>query len=101
MAKEMCKRPEMPRPMGYCDRKGVFYHCQEMVPEFVVPDLKDFNLKPYVSYRVSDVKQSELTPQDLFNATYAKEIVDDFKAGKLKPGDIDTRIDKQKLKKFN
>lgn len=55
----------------------------EMVPELIVPDLKDCKLKPYVSYRAPDVIQSEFTSQDLFNAIYAEKIIKDHKEGKL------------------
>lgn len=40
-------------------------------------------LKPYVSYRVPEVVQSEFTPKDLFDAVYSDKIVNDFKNGKL------------------
>lgn len=43
-----------------------------------------FQLKPYVSYRVPEVTQSEFTAQDLFNAVYSQKIIDDFKNKKLK-----------------
>ena len=36
-----------------------------------------------MSYRATDVYQTEFTAKDLFDAVYAKKIVDDFKAGKL------------------
>lgn len=55
----------------------------EMIPDIIVPDLKDFELKPYVSYRTEDITQSEFTPQQLFDAVYSKKIVTDFKQGKL------------------
>ncbi|KAG1683353.1 39S ribosomal protein L41, mitochondrial [Nymphon striatum] len=55
----------------------------ELIPDIVVPDMKDFNLKPYVSYRVPDITQSKFTSKDLFNATYSKKIIEDFKSGKL------------------
>ena len=42
-----------------------------------------FQLKPYVSYRVADVVQSEFTAKDLFDAVYSEKIVEDFKNGKL------------------
>ena len=32
-------------------------HIPEKVPELIVPDLTDFNLKPYVSYRTQDIDQ--------------------------------------------
>lgn len=33
----------------------------ELIPELVVPNLEGFKLKPYVSYNVPDVVQSEFT----------------------------------------
>ena len=42
-------------------------------------------LKPYVSYRVQDIVQAPLTPEELFGAVYVKKIAEDFKAGKLGP----------------
>ena len=42
-----------------------------------------FQLKPYVSYKVSDVTQPKFTARDLFNSTYAKVIVNDFNDQKL------------------
>ncbi|KAL1138732.1 hypothetical protein AAG570_008794 [Ranatra chinensis] len=55
----------------------------EKIPELIVPDLTGFELKPYVSYRVPDIVQSEFSSKDLFNSVYAKKIAEDFKAGKL------------------
>lgn len=52
--------------------------CPEKIPEFIVPDLKDFELKPYVSYRATPFTQSEFTAEDLFNAVYSQKIVDDW-----------------------
>ena len=40
-------------------------------------------MKPYVSYRVPDVEQSEFTPQDLFHAVYSQKIAKDLEGGKL------------------
>lgn len=57
----------------------------EMIPELIVPSLKDFNLKPYVSYRVQDVNQREFTPKDLFDLIYADKIMKDFEEDKLGP----------------
>lgn len=42
-----------------------------------------FQLKPYVSYRVPEITQSEFTAKDLFNAVYRKKIINDFKENKL------------------
>ncbi|XP_022166644.1 39S ribosomal protein L41, mitochondrial [Myzus persicae] len=61
-----------------------FVTVKEKIPDIIVPDLENFNLKPYVSYRVPEITQSEFTAQDLFNAVYRKKIVDDFKNNKLK-----------------
>jgi len=38
-----------------------------------------------VSYKVSDATKPEFTARDLFNATYAKLITQDFNSGKLDP----------------
>ncbi|XP_059481834.1 large ribosomal subunit protein mL41 [Neocloeon triangulifer] len=70
------------RPIGY-KIGDKFVQVPEMMSELVVPDLEGFTLKPYVSYRVPDVIQTEFTSQDLFDAVYSKKIVQDFKEGKL------------------
>lgn len=62
---------------------GVWQHIPEMVPQLVVPDLKDCHLKPYVSYRTKEIHQEPITSKDLFNAVYGPKIVKDFKLGKL------------------
>merc|ERR1719187_2614495 len=58
-------------------------HVPEMVPELVVPDLSDTELKPYVSYKTKDIYQEELTAKDLFNVIYGQKIMGDYKAGRL------------------
>lgn len=70
------------RDVGYT-LNGKFYPVPEMIPEIIVPDLTNFNLKPYVSYKAADIIQSEFTPQQLFDAVYSKKIVLDYKQGKL------------------
>lgn len=70
------------RNTGYY-KNGIFYHVDEMVPELIVPDLSKTDLKPYVSYRVADVVQTEFTAQQLFDAIYSEKIINDFKEGKL------------------
>lgn len=70
------------REVGY-KMNGRFITVPEMIPELIVPDLKDCDLKPYVSYKAVNVIQSEFTPEQLFDAVYSKKIVTDFKAGKL------------------
>nr|SVE74565.1 EOG090X0IZW [Daphnia barbata] len=72
------------RPVGY--KAGTsFVQINEMVPEIIVPDLTGFKLKPYVSYRVDDIVQPAMTPEELFGAVYVKKITEDFKMGKLGP----------------
>lgn len=71
------------RPIGYRDENDTFVIIPERVPEMIVPDLKDCEFKPYVSYRAPNVTQSEFTCQNLFNAVYAKKIIKDFQTGKL------------------
>nr|SVE89018.1 EOG090X0IZW [Daphnia sinensis]SVE89639.1 EOG090X0IZW [Daphnia sinensis]SVE91520.1 EOG090X0IZW [Daphnia sinensis]SVE92146.1 EOG090X0IZW [Daphnia sinensis] len=72
------------RPIGY--KAGTsFVKINELVPEIIVPDLTGFKLKPYVSYRVNDIVQPPLTPEELFGAVYVKKITEDFKLGKLGP----------------
>lgn len=70
------------RPTGI-EIDGKFTTIPEMIPELIVPDLKDCKFKPYVSYRAPDVTQTEFTTQDLFNAIYAEKIIKDYKEGKL------------------
>ncbi|XP_070495245.1 large ribosomal subunit protein mL41-like [Chironomus tepperi] len=87
-AERHLSNPDMP-----IDKKGVrdtgriiggqFVEIPEMKPEIIVPDLTDCKFKPYVTYKATDVIQSEFTSQDLFNAIYAQKIIDDFKNDKL------------------
>ncbi|XP_017775155.1 PREDICTED: 39S ribosomal protein L41, mitochondrial [Nicrophorus vespilloides] len=80
--------PEMPidkrgvRDVGYT-LNGTFYTVPEMIPELIVPDLKDFKLKPYVSYRAPEIYQEELTAQTLFDVVYAPKIKKDHTENKL------------------
>lgn len=90
----------MPYPQGVYDIEGKFHPVKEMIPEFVVPDLKDFKLKPYVSYRCADVKQSEFTARDLFDAVIAKDIVEEYKEGKTDIKTIEKKIDALKTSPF-
>ncbi|KAK4886104.1 hypothetical protein RN001_002375 [Aquatica leii] len=66
------------RDIGYTMNE-TFITIPEMIPNIIVPDLTNFKLKPYVSYRAPDVVQSEFIPKDLFNVVYAQKIMDDFK----------------------
>ncbi|XP_076246934.1 mitochondrial ribosomal protein L41 [Calliopsis andreniformis] len=57
----------------------------EKIPELIVPSLKDFHLKPYVSYCVKDTTVREFTAKDLFDLVYAEKIKKDFAQGQLGP----------------
>lgn len=84
---------ENPHPAIPIDKRGVrdtgyiferkYHEVPEMIPQLIVPDLTDCKFKPYVSYRVPDVIQSEFTSADLFNAVYSTKILEDYKSGKL------------------
>lgn len=65
------------------DEHGNKIEVSEMIAELIVPDLTDFKLKPYVSYRTSEFTQSEFTADDLFNAVYSNKIVDDWNKKQL------------------
>ncbi len=53
-------------------------------------------LKPYISYNVTEIKQDQFLARDLFNATYAKSIADEFKRGEIKPVDDDNEETREK-----
>lgn len=71
------------REPGYWDKDKNLVIVPEMIPELIVPDLTDFKLKPYVSYRAPDTEEPPFTAKDLFYGVYADKIEADFKAGKL------------------
>lgn len=52
-----------------------------MVPEFVVPNLEGFKLKPYVSYRSPRGSEPPVTAQSLFAEVVAPQIKHDIKEG--------------------
>ncbi|XP_008555944.1 39S ribosomal protein L41, mitochondrial [Microplitis demolitor] len=62
---------------------GEYVEIPEKIPELIVPDLTNCELKPYVSYRAEIQEQPEMTAQLLFDAIYAEKIKKDFKEGKL------------------
>ncbi|XP_011496993.1 PREDICTED: 39S ribosomal protein L41, mitochondrial [Ceratosolen solmsi marchali] len=77
----------------YIEKRGVkntgykvddrFLQIPEMIPEIIVPNLKGFKLKPYISYKCENVSQSKFTAKDLFNAIYREKIIQDFNTKKL------------------
>jgi len=80
-------------PDAYVDKYGTkstgvrhaayWEHVPEKVPELIVPNLEDCELKAYVSYATEDIYQEELSSKDLFNVIYGRKIVEDFKQNKL------------------
>ena len=64
-----------------------------MEPELIVPDLEDFNLKPYVSYRAKDINTPEFTARDLFEKVYAGEIVDKM----MKDEPVEVKVDQKEI----
>ncbi|KAF9606727.1 hypothetical protein IFM89_028103 [Coptis chinensis] len=50
-------------PTGFHTRKGGYVLVQEKLPNYVVPDLTDFKLKPYVSQCPKEMKTTETTEE--------------------------------------
>lgn len=74
--------------------KRKFVYVAEMEPQLIVPDLEDFPLKPYVSYRVNESDTPPFTAKQLFDQVYAEKIISDFREKQceefqLKPEEID------------
>lgn len=90
--KEQASNPNFDIPI---DKRGVRdVHIQdgddmvivpEKIPELIVPSLKDFHLKPYVSYAAGESEQRQFTAKDLFDFVYADKIKKDFETGQLGP----------------
>ncbi|XP_074295231.1 uncharacterized protein LOC141623083 [Silene latifolia] len=51
------------KPTGFHTRKGGYVVVQEKLPVYVVPDLMDFKLKPYVSQCALNTSTSENADQ--------------------------------------
>nr|POE71078.1 39s ribosomal protein l41-a, mitochondrial [Quercus suber] len=49
------------KPTGFHTRKGGYVVVNEKLPNYVVPDLTDFKLRPYVSQCPREVKTAEAT----------------------------------------
>lgn len=83
---------------GYWFKKK-FVYVKEMEPELVVPDLTDFELKPYVSYRTEDVNTKPLTAKDIFDEVYASKIEVAFKDNNIDTFEVpDDDIDQARLR---
>ncbi|XP_003387557.1 PREDICTED: 39S ribosomal protein L41, mitochondrial-like [Amphimedon queenslandica] len=55
------------KPTGFHTRNGQFRVVKSMIPEIVVPDLSEFDLKPYVSHKAPYVVGKPLTGKDLYS----------------------------------
>lgn len=69
------------RPTGLNLSSGKFIAIRAMIPEFVVPNLEGFKLKPYVSYRSPSGTLPPVTAESLFNDVVAPQIKKDFDEG--------------------
>ncbi|NXO00515.1 RM41A protein, partial [Rhinopomastus cyanomelas] len=68
---------------------GKFLLFRAMVPEFVVPELVGFKLKPYVSYRAPGGSEEAMTAKQLFSEVVAPRIEKDVKDGTFDPGNLE------------
>ncbi|KAL3311927.1 hypothetical protein Ciccas_009489 [Cichlidogyrus casuarinus] len=58
---------------------GKEFSVPEMRAEFIIPpNLSSTKMKPYVAWRCDTVTQGPLTPEDLYEAYYAKRVVSLF-----------------------
>ncbi|XP_077377024.1 large ribosomal subunit protein mL41 [Festucalex cinctus] len=79
------------RPAGIKISSRKFLSVKEMIPEFVVPNLNGFKLKPYVSYRCPRGTEPPVTAESLFAEAVAPQIEKDFNEG---------MYDKDQLEKY-
>lgn len=69
------------RPTGLKLSSRKFLAISAMIPEFVVPNLEGFKLKPYVSYRCPSGTEPPITAESLFDEVVAPQIKKEFKEG--------------------
>lgn len=69
------------RPTGLRLSSRKFISVQAMIPEFIVPKLEGFKLKPYVSYRTPQGTGPPVTAEGLFAEVIAPQIAKDFDEG--------------------
>ncbi|KAM9857776.1 large ribosomal subunit protein mL41 [Aulostomus maculatus] len=69
------------RPTGLKLSSNKFLSIPAMIPEFVVPNLEGFKLKPYVSYRTTRETEPPLTAESLFAEVVAPKITKDIEEG--------------------
>ncbi|KAJ7426965.1 39S ribosomal protein L41-A, mitochondrial [Pitangus sulphuratus] len=77
------------KKLGVLTSSKKFLLVKEMVPEFVVPDLTDFKLRPYVSYRAPEGSEPPATAKQLFDQLVAPRIEKDVKDGTFEPGNLE------------
>ncbi|TNN22725.1 39S ribosomal protein L41, mitochondrial [Liparis tanakae] len=77
------------RPNGLRLSSGKFLAIRSMIPEFVVPDLEGFKLKPYVSYRCPQGTEPPLTARSVFADVVAPQIKKDFQEGVFDKGQLE------------
>lgn len=75
--------------MGVLTSSKKFILIKEMVPQFVVPDLAGFKLKPYVSYRAPEGSEPPMTAKQLFTELVAPRIEKDVKEGTFDPNALE------------
>ncbi|NXE46454.1 RM41A protein, partial [Casuarius casuarius] len=77
------------KKLGVLTSNKKFILIREMVPQFVVPDLTGFKLKPYVSYRAQEGSELPMTAKQLFTEVVAPRIEKDVKEGTFDPNDLE------------
>ncbi|NWH96333.1 RM41 protein, partial [Aegithalos caudatus] len=77
------------KKLGVLTRNKKFVLIKEMVPEFVVPDLTGFKLRPYVSYRAAEGSEPPVTAKQLFDQLVAPRIEKDVKDGTFDPKNLE------------
>ncbi|XP_030647230.1 large ribosomal subunit protein mL41 [Chanos chanos] len=82
-------KPRGARSTGIITSSRKFVPVKEMIPEFVVPSLEGFKLKPYVSYRCPDAAEPPLTAESLFSQVVAPQIEKDIEEGTFNKEDLE------------
>uniref|UniRef100_A0A8C0IJI2 Mitochondrial ribosomal protein L41 n=1 Tax=Bubo bubo TaxID=30461 RepID=A0A8C0IJI2_BUBBB len=77
------------KKLGMLTASKKFILIKEMVPEFIVPNLEGFKLKPYVSYRAPEGSEPPMTAQQLFTEVVAPRIKKDVKEGTFDPNNLE------------
>lgn len=75
--------------MGYLTSSHKFVKVKEMVPQFIVPDLTGFKLKPYVSYKAPAGTEEKMTAEKLFMETVGPAVQKDYEEGTFDPNSLE------------